>query len=30
MLAAASFSFSGTDAPDTDLAKQAREAVRQL
>jgi hypothetical protein len=30
MVAAASFSFSGADAPDTDLAKQVREAVRQL
>jgi hypothetical protein len=30
MLAAASYSFVGADAPDTDLAKQVREAVRNL
>jgi len=30
LLAAASYSFVGADAPDSDLAKQVREAVRDL
>jgi hypothetical protein len=30
MLAAATYSFLGADAPDTDVVRQAREAVRKL